>query len=664
MSSGRRELRSDMEIEDLAEKLLFAPSDKKGRRNNVLVIGAGVSITAGIPDAKSIGKMLLSEIARRLSVDVGGKNSAVEIYCELERQKRFENCRKQKTASLSSVVEGDIDWWDVYDHAFRRYFTQPNDVRALFSSIVDDAGGAINWAHLVIGELVAKGIFSTVLTTNFDQLALAGIVRAGVIPVVCDGLESLNRIDGSPNHPQLIEIHGSRHTYFLRNDRSDVAAVQNEPAAIAAIQSLFHHAHSIVVVGYGGREDGLMDLLIKASEIYIDKNIFWTTYSSSVDQLSPKVRELLAFSRNSAVFTNQDADNFFLNLAKFLKIGSPTAVVSPLSIAGNWISEAQRSTTANLDIKAELDLAADRLANIRKFDDRLGLDPTKSRIADIRAKRLAGQLSGAYEEATKAISQHGALSACPDSLIKEALVVAFEYSQVADSIDPSESALNFAIYLYESSEDSFERMGLLVTIARIVTIIGNMDRKHPSTISTLAMLQDGLSEISADKYPKEWVKIKANVGNSLIRIAGSDDVALAEVLSHYQEVAEFCEKHGISDTWNGAQNSIGNIFLRKARRSKDISDVDEGIGRYRLSLGKRSRSEDLSGWSLVSSNLASALFFRSTLSGSKDDLDASLKHIEDAVNGFRQVGSTYNVEKGGRLMRLIKERLSRYSIAN
>lgn len=131
-----------------------------------------------------------------------------------------------------------IDWPRVYDQAFAEFYTAPDHVRDLFARLVEQAGGAINWAHLCLGEFVARRLVATVLTTNFDQLALSGMVRAGVLPVVCDGIESLNRISGQPRHPQLVELHGSRHTYQLRNAPRDVEGVARDPQAIAAVQKL------------------------------------------------------------------------------------------------------------------------------------------------------------------------------------------------------------------------------------------------------------------------------------------------------------------------------------------------------------------------------------------------------------------------------------------
>lgn len=291
---------------------------------------------------------------------------------------------------------------------FRRHFTAPDDVRDLFATLVTDAKEAINWAHLCLGELVAQKYVSTVLTTNFDQLVLSGMVRAGVLPVVCDGIESLNRIDGAPRHAQLVEFHGSRHTYLLRNAPEDVQAVREDAQAPAAIQKLLQHATTFVAIGYGGREEGVMDLLIQAVKVFRDKNLFWVNHSTNPDDISYKVGEFLSTSRHAGLCLGQDADGFFLELCKSLKIGSPRAISQPLETVERVISEVRESKVTDPAIQAEIDAAADRTARLKAHDlksQEHEVDPVLKKVSEIRETRLAGQHARAYELAKEAFER-------------------------------------------------------------------------------------------------------------------------------------------------------------------------------------------------------------------------------------------------------------------
>jgi hypothetical protein len=272
-------------------------------------------------------------------------------------------------------------------------------------TLVSETKEAINWAHLCLGELVAQKYISTVLTTNFDQLVLSGMVRAGVLPVMCDGIESLKRISGMPRHPQLVELHGSRHAYVLRNRPEDVAAIRKDPQVSAAIRSLFHSATTFVAVGYGGREEGVMDLLIQAAKAYHDKNLFWVEYSPNPKSISDKVREFLATSRNGRLCPDQDADRFFLQLCKSMKIGSPLAISAPLGTVQRVINDVSKSKPAEKDIKLEIDAARDRVDRLSAYDESQKGDPVAATISAIRENRLAGQYAEAYRLAKEALER-------------------------------------------------------------------------------------------------------------------------------------------------------------------------------------------------------------------------------------------------------------------
>jgi tetratricopeptide (TPR) repeat protein len=657
----RLSMRLDATAETLAEKLLFAPQDEKKRRNNIIVVGAGASVTAGIPTVPNIAKKLLKIISNRIGITIDNNSSDSDVYKTLEASGRISVSRKDESKALSDVSEGDIDWWHVYDDCFRRYMTQPNDVRKLFSDLVDEAGGAINWSHLALGELVSRGIFNTVLTTNFDQLALAGIVRAGTIPVVCDGLESLNRIDGAPSHPQLIEIHGSRHTYFLRNDRLDVAAVQNDPAAIAAIQNLFNRAHCVVVVGYGGREDGLMDLLIKSSEIYRDKNIFWVMHDHDANNLSIKAKTFLSNSRNSFIITGQDSDEFFLNLSKYLRIGSPTVISSPIGVVSNWIREAQLAAIANADIKAELDLAAFKLKNLRESDDQIGLDPVTSVVASIRAKRIAGDLPGSFEILENEIEKYHGLSATPIPLLQEAATLSIEYAPMAADVRPAELAAEISIYLAHIAPDASERMQWYGVLGRAITVIGNLDTKHASIEQSVPVLREGLEMIERSEYPEHWARIKANLGNALSRLSQSNPSLEAEVLEIYDDVVDFSERNNLQEIASMVRNGNANLLLRHGVSKKNLATLDEAIELYKLSLSGIQSDEHNRQRGMTTGNLSSALFKRYILTKDNDDLESSLIVARDSVEFYNKSGSSYGIKKSSDLLRSIEKEKERES---
>jgi hypothetical protein len=190
-----------------------------------------------------------------------------------------------------------------------------------------------------LGELARLNWISTTITTNFDLLALEGYARAGVIPVVSDGLESLDRIDPLPDQPQILQINGSVHSYRMRNSSADLDQVRSSSSAITCFRNLFQASDLLVVVGYEGREPQIMDLLIDAAKTFRDKHIFWCLYSANPAKLSPRAAEFLSFSTNARLIPGQDADIFFHNLSSELGIGAPLAFRDPLAFMEERLSK-------------------------------------------------------------------------------------------------------------------------------------------------------------------------------------------------------------------------------------------------------------------------------------------------------------------------------------
>ncbi|MGX5845023.1 hypothetical protein ACWGTI_30560 [Mesorhizobium sp. ArgA1] len=169
------------------------------------------------------------------------------------------------------------------------------------------------------------------MTTNFDQLVLQGIILAGVIPVVADGLSALSRVASRPDYRQFIHLHGSMHTYELRNSVSAVNATQEALSMQGTIFGL-KDAGLLVVVGYSGSEDGgVITLLEKSFAAFPNLQVFWVLYEESTDALNTRVRTMLT-GRNKFVILNQDADRFFAQLLRELGFGAPEWMENPLSI--------------------------------------------------------------------------------------------------------------------------------------------------------------------------------------------------------------------------------------------------------------------------------------------------------------------------------------------
>jgi len=175
-----------------------------------------------------------------------------------------------------------------------------------------------------------------------------------------------------------------------------VAALLNDSAAIAAVESIFQELLVFVVVGYGGRETGVMDLLINAARRFTDKQLFWILHGSDPAALSDKARDFLATSRNSALLIGHDADSFFLHLLRELNIGAPETIREPLFLAGLHATQLAQHDSAQVADAGTIGTTIERhrseIAAMAQALDRhrQGQSATEAVLAKARELRLAG----------------------------------------------------------------------------------------------------------------------------------------------------------------------------------------------------------------------------------------------------------------------------------
>lgn len=369
-------------VRDLADAIR---TSKNAARDGVapitFLVGAGCSVSAGVPLAADIARKLIVEAVKDCGAKADALASELDAYnwMQKHRQEKIPGCIKPATD------EKDIDWSRVCDGLFGSHYAASDHQRRIFGELTNPTQIGLNWSHLCLGELIRTGYVSTLLTTNFDQLALEGMIAAGVLPVICDGFESLNRIVPNPSAPQLVHIHGSRHTYRLRNSPGDVAEGATDARVTGSLSALLQGSSVFVAVGYGGREEGFMGALMAAGKQYTDKALYWVMHSSNPSDISDRAKSFLETSKSARVVVGMDADDFFVELMRELSLEAPLMIRDPLSYA---TAQSERLGRAQLG-----NAAANALRNTFRFE-----------IEDLRnslnkARKTRGKVEAAVHEA-------------------------------------------------------------------------------------------------------------------------------------------------------------------------------------------------------------------------------------------------------------------------
>lgn len=312
-------------VEDLARDLLLAQEDEPGRGRTVFLVGAGCSVSAGIPAAGGVARECAVHLARKYS---RGEFDRDDADSDADHALRYLVDHGHVDGNRA-YVEGKPAWGSLYPYFFADHLKSPNQQRDMIYDLVKRSGERLNWAHACLGELVRLRFVNSVLTTNFDQLVLAGIIRTGLIPVVADGMFALNRIVAEPLVPQVVHLHGSMHTYALRNSPKALDETSQDHRAVAMLNGILQRANLLVVVGYAGGEEGLMKLLLQAASSLEQLVIYWVTYEDDAEKLSDNCRELLS-GENKFAITGGEADRFFGQLMARLGIGQPKWVADPI----------------------------------------------------------------------------------------------------------------------------------------------------------------------------------------------------------------------------------------------------------------------------------------------------------------------------------------------
>jgi NAD-dependent SIR2 family protein deacetylase len=160
---------SDRTIDDIVETLR---GGKIGRRCSVLV-GAGCSKSAGIP--------LASEIVKEIE--------------------------KSYPAAYSRALAKDYpNSMAALDMGVRR---------DLIARYVDRA--KINWAHIGLAQVIARGHVDRVLTTNFDPLIARACALINVFPAVYDLAASHVFKPDQVSGQAIFHLHGQRDGFVLLN---------------------------------------------------------------------------------------------------------------------------------------------------------------------------------------------------------------------------------------------------------------------------------------------------------------------------------------------------------------------------------------------------------------------------------------------------------------
>jgi NAD-dependent SIR2 family protein deacetylase len=247
----------------------------------VLLLGAGASITSGIPAAAKT----------------------------VERVARWAWC-KENGRHLSDMSIRRSDYWpwltaqpwykpnvgpgDLYPDAIANLLGVKSDRREFFEQLINPPEIPPSRGYVALTQILHQGWISTVLTTNFDQC----LERAAIQHNRPHRLVSISTpadyimFSSVPQDPQLIFLHGSVKHYTDKNLTDEIQSLDGQ--LVDRLKPLLRD-HPIIVVGYRGTEASVMnDLFLAQAEAGgFLHGVYWCVLDSEVGgQFSSFVTQL------------------------------------------------------------------------------------------------------------------------------------------------------------------------------------------------------------------------------------------------------------------------------------------------------------------------------------------------------------------------------------
>lgn len=276
---------SSRELHDIDEIVyIIKEAEKKNRPKPILLIGAGTSVTSGIPLANAI------------------KNDVLQNY-------------KDKP-EIKSLYE-DASYFE----AMR--CISPNQRNELFKNYFEKS--KINISSLLLANLLKEKKIDYILSVNFDDLLIRTSALLGFTPSFYD-IANIRDFT-TTNFPtgSIIYLHGFQYSSWLLNTRKELARVEK---LIPQLFSRICNDRSWIILGYSGT-DPVFKYLCELGRF--DNNLYWICFDNNPPTQNVKELILGSEEKNAYLVYGYSSDGFLSDLHYGLGIKPPKALLKPFS---------------------------------------------------------------------------------------------------------------------------------------------------------------------------------------------------------------------------------------------------------------------------------------------------------------------------------------------
>lgn len=287
-----------------------------------LLLGAGCSVYSQIRPASD----LISQWRNQLYREQNCINNGLEVSQE------------EINAFFNNI--SDYDTTHEYSYLFEKLYDTPSQRRVFVEKEIENKLPSIGYAYMV--RLFEEGFFSTIFTTNFDDLANEAFYiypQKHKRPIVCDEDSHISSITVTSNRTKIIKLHGD---YLYDNIRATTKETSSLNKEIESKFKDFAHETGLIVIGYSCGDDSVMSAIqnILKDTAGFKNGIYWCLRKN--EGVPSKLLEIIKKEDEEEKLPNIDQGsnfrkNFIVRIDGFdeLMCELTTNLVNGFSLAGN-----------------------------------------------------------------------------------------------------------------------------------------------------------------------------------------------------------------------------------------------------------------------------------------------------------------------------------------
>lgn len=294
---------------DYIAHLLKEAKDKQYNKP-IVFIGAGMSVTGGIPSAGEIAKEILAK------------------YKGNPKIKKLSKEDKTYTNLMACLTTAERN--------------------ALLNHYIDEA--KVNVGYIYLAHLIKEGYIDYVLTVNFDNLILRAMAMYNMFPPTYD-LSILKDLTTDRIEKQSVTyLHGTHRGLWMLNTDTELKKISK---ICSPFLNKIADRRTWIVLGYSG-EDKVLDHIADLGSFTND--LYWVTYKDNDPIDRVKERLLEQDNSHSYIVKGYDADSFMLKLHSEVGLKTPDILDTPFTSLQNTINSIVDISDEHINIKERLEI--------------------------------------------------------------------------------------------------------------------------------------------------------------------------------------------------------------------------------------------------------------------------------------------------------------------